>query len=70
VSFATIDATDPDRVAAFWGEILGTAVEETSDEGRFVSLREASGHMLSSSSIWLDPGTGTSSRLTTRDGER
>jgi predicted enzyme related to lactoylglutathione lyase len=47
VSFATIDATDPDRLAAFWGEILGTAVEETSDEGRFVFLREASGHVLS-----------------------
>lgn len=46
VSFTTIDATDPDRLAAFWGEILGTAVGETSDEGRFVFLREANGHVL------------------------
>ena len=38
VSFTTIDANDPDRLAAFWGEVLGTEVEETSDEGRFVFL--------------------------------
>ena len=47
VSFATIDATDPDRLAAFWGEVLGTEVAETSDEGRFVFLAEANGHILS-----------------------
>ena len=47
VSFTTIDATDPDRLAAFWGEILGTQVTETSDEGRFVFLAEANGHILS-----------------------
>jgi hypothetical protein len=47
VSFTTIDATDPDRLAAFWGEILGTEVAETSDEGRFVFLAEANGHILS-----------------------
>jgi predicted enzyme related to lactoylglutathione lyase len=47
VSFMTIDATDPGRLAGFWGEVLGTDVAETSDEGRFVFLREASGHVLS-----------------------
>ena len=47
VSFATIDATDPDRLAAFWSEVLGTEVEETSDEGRFVFLGEANGFILS-----------------------
>jgi predicted enzyme related to lactoylglutathione lyase len=47
VSFTTIDANDPDRLAAFWGEVLGTEVEETSDEGRFVFLGEASGFVLS-----------------------
>jgi predicted enzyme related to lactoylglutathione lyase len=47
VSFTTIDANDPDRLAAFWGEVLGTEVEETSDEGRFVFLREANGFVLS-----------------------
>ena len=47
VSFTTIDATDPDRLAAFWAEVLGTQVEETSDEGRFVFLGEANGFVLS-----------------------
>ena len=47
VSFTTIDATDPDRLAAFWGEVLGTGVAETSDEGRFVFLGAASGQVLS-----------------------
>jgi len=46
VSFTTVDATDPGRLAAFWGEVLGTEVEETSDEGRFVFLGEANGHVL------------------------
>ena len=47
VSFATIDAIDPDRLAAFWSEVLGAEVEETSDEGRFVFLAAANGHILS-----------------------
>ena len=47
VSFVTIDANDPARVAAFWCELLGTTVEETSDEGRFVFLAAAAGHILS-----------------------
>ena len=47
VSFVTIDANDPDRVAAFWCELLGTTVDETSDEGRFVFLAAAAGHILS-----------------------
>jgi predicted enzyme related to lactoylglutathione lyase len=47
VSFTTIDATDPDRLAAFWGEVLGAEVADTSDEGRFVFLGEANGHVLS-----------------------
>lgn len=46
VSFGTIDATDPDRLAGSWAEILGTAVGRRRDEGRFVFLREASGHVL------------------------
>jgi predicted enzyme related to lactoylglutathione lyase len=46
VSFTTIDATDPARLAAFWGEVLGTEVAETSDAGRFVFLAEANGHIL------------------------
>ena len=46
VSFTTIDATEPSRLAAFWGEVLGTEVAETSDEGRFVFLGEANGHVL------------------------
>ena len=46
VSFTTIDATDPDRLAAFWCEVLGTEVVDTSDEGRFVFLGEANGHVL------------------------
>lgn len=47
VSFMTVDATDPGRLAAFWGEVLGTEVAETSDAGRFVFLGEANGHVLS-----------------------
>ena len=46
VSFVTIDANDPARLAAFWSEVLGTSVEETSDEGRFVFLAAAEGHIL------------------------
>jgi predicted enzyme related to lactoylglutathione lyase len=47
VSFLTIDANDPQRLAASWGEVLGTQVAETSDEGRFVFLGEANGFILS-----------------------
>jgi len=46
VSFTTIDASEPSRLAAFWGEVLGTEIAETSDEGRFVFLAEANGHVL------------------------
>lgn len=47
VSFLTIDANDPSRLGAFWSEVLGTSVEETSDGGRFVFLAAAGGHILS-----------------------
>jgi predicted enzyme related to lactoylglutathione lyase len=47
VSFTTIDANDPGRLAGFWSEVLGAEVEETSDEGRFVFLGEANGFVLS-----------------------
>jgi predicted enzyme related to lactoylglutathione lyase len=47
VSFVTIDANDPVRLAAFWSDLLGTTVEETSDGGRFVFLAAAAGHILS-----------------------
>ncbi len=46
VSFTTIDANDPDRLAVFWGEVLGTEVAETSDAGRFVFLGRANGHVV------------------------
>lgn len=47
VSFTTIDANDADGLAAFWADVLGTGVEETTDDGRFVFLREANGYILS-----------------------
>jgi predicted enzyme related to lactoylglutathione lyase len=47
VSFLTIDANDPLRLAAFWGDVLGTTVQETSQDGRFVFLGAANGHILS-----------------------
>jgi predicted enzyme related to lactoylglutathione lyase len=46
VSFVTIDANDPERLAAFWGAVLGVEVEERSDRGRFVFLERASGTLL------------------------
>jgi predicted enzyme related to lactoylglutathione lyase len=46
VSFVTMDATDPERLAAFWGAVLGVEVEERSDRGRFVFLERASGTLL------------------------
>ena len=47
VSFLTIDANDPDRLAAFWGALLGTEVEETMDGGRFVFLGASNGYVIS-----------------------
>ena len=46
VSFTTIDASDPDLLAGFWGQVLGTEVAETADDGRFVFLAEAHGHVI------------------------
>jgi predicted enzyme related to lactoylglutathione lyase len=46
VSFITIDANDPERLAAFWGEVLGTEVADRVDGGRFVFLGRAEGTML------------------------
>ena len=46
VAFVTIDALDPERLAAFWGAILGTEVEERSDGGRFVFLGRVEGTLL------------------------
>jgi len=37
--FVTIDAMDPDRLAAFWAELLGTEVDTTMDDGRFLFLK-------------------------------
>jgi Glyoxalase-like domain len=38
LSFLTIDANDPERLASFWSAMLGVEVEERMDEGRFVFL--------------------------------
>jgi predicted enzyme related to lactoylglutathione lyase len=46
VSFITIDANDPERLAAFWSEVLGTEVTERVDGGRFIFLGRADGTML------------------------
>ena len=46
VSFVTMDANDPERLAAFWGAVLGVEIEERSDRGRFVFLERASGTLL------------------------
>jgi predicted enzyme related to lactoylglutathione lyase len=46
VSYITIDANDPEGLAAFWSEVLGTEVAERVDGGRFVFLRRAEGTML------------------------
>lgn len=46
VSFVTIDANDPERLAAFWSEILGTEVARRVDGGRFVFLDRADGTLL------------------------
>jgi predicted enzyme related to lactoylglutathione lyase len=47
ISFLTIDANDPDGLASFWAELLGTRVDEVSDGRRFVFLAAAHGHILS-----------------------
>jgi predicted enzyme related to lactoylglutathione lyase len=38
LSFLTIDANDPERLASFWSAMLGVEVEERMDDGRFVFL--------------------------------
>lgn len=37
--FVTVDAQDADRLATFWAAFLGTEVDSTMDEGRFVFLK-------------------------------
>jgi predicted enzyme related to lactoylglutathione lyase len=46
ISFLTIDANDPERLATFWGQILGTRISEVSDSGRFVFLAEVQGSIV------------------------
>jgi predicted enzyme related to lactoylglutathione lyase len=46
VSFVTIDANDPERLAAFWGEVLDVDVARRVDGGRFVFLERAEGTLL------------------------
>ena len=46
ISFLTIDTADPERLAPFWAELLGTSIEESSDEGRFVFLAPANGYLV------------------------
>jgi len=46
ITFVTMDTTDPERIAPFWAEVLGTSVEEASDEGRFVFLGRANGTLI------------------------
>ncbi|MGZ5127969.1 MAG: VOC family protein [Actinomycetota bacterium] len=41
--FATIDALDPARLAAFWAEVLGTEIGNTMDDGRYVFLKGGEG---------------------------
>lgn len=37
--FITIDCADPDALASFWSQVLGTEVDTTMDDGRFVFLK-------------------------------
>jgi predicted enzyme related to lactoylglutathione lyase len=46
ISFVTIDANDPQALAAFWGRVLGTEVSDVADGGRFVFLAEAQGSIV------------------------
>ncbi len=41
--FATIDCLDPERLAAFWADVLGTEVDIEMDDGRFVFLKGIEG---------------------------
>jgi predicted enzyme related to lactoylglutathione lyase len=37
--FVTLDCLDPQRVGAFWAEMLGTEIDLTMDDGRYVFLK-------------------------------
>ena len=41
--FATVDCLDPGPLAVFWAEVLGTEVDTTMDEGRYVFLKGGEG---------------------------
>ena len=41
--FATVDCVDPDRLASFWAEVLGTDVDMAMDHGRYVFLKGGDG---------------------------
>ena len=43
ISHVMIDSGDPEALAPFWCELLGTTVERTLDEGRFVFLAAPKG---------------------------
>jgi predicted enzyme related to lactoylglutathione lyase len=57
ISFVTIDANDPDALAAFWGRVLGTEISDVSDGGRFVFLAEAQGSIVAFQRV-PEPKTG------------
>jgi predicted enzyme related to lactoylglutathione lyase len=40
--YATIDAEDPDRLAAFWAAVLDTEIDLVMDDGRYVFLKGSS----------------------------
>ena len=37
--YLTIDCNEPERLASFWAALLGTEVDITMDDGRFVFLK-------------------------------
>jgi len=41
--FLTLDCHDPERLAAFWSALLGSPVDATMDDGRFVFLAGGDG---------------------------
>ncbi len=41
--FMTVDCIDPQRLASFWADLLGTEVGEPMDDGRYVFLAEQEG---------------------------
>lgn len=41
--FTTIDCDDPDKLATFWAEVLGTEVDLVMDDGRYVFLKGSEG---------------------------